>query len=475
MSAGNNTQSIRIGVYCRVSAHHKDLESKITVFREYIGDHPDWVMVGFYADTGHPGGASVLEQSEFQRMMKDCEAHKLDAILTESIDQLSREKLDGLNIISQLKSLGIGIVLIKEGINTLDDTGASFLSALASIIRQESRLIVHGVRLDHSHQKKHHSKNSESLYSTDAAKPPIEASIVSRIFRDFLDGLTAPEIRALLEKDGIQCPGGQSKWYPSTVESILQNKRYQEGAIVPTVVFQTTQHELRRRQATLDTSGKRTYTSKYIFSKVTRCSLCGAPYRRGTSESGARWACSKGHRRWTSVDEVELQDCVVQAFKDLPAAKGALPKIARQAHAGELSMLLARLGELENRQAEINQQLSQGQQTDEQSIMALKAELDRLEIRYIDLQTTIAEKSVQKIQAISMLDLLDSLKVPSTPARHFAADSDLDEFIRRTSKLYAPDVLDRFDDDLTRRFVDKITVSKDCVSVHFKVGVELTV
>ena len=107
--------------------------------------------------------------------------------------------------------------------------------------------------------------------------------------------------------------------------------------------------------------------------------------------------------------------------------------------------------------------------------MALKAELDRLEIRYIDLQTTIAEKSVQKIQAISMLDLLDSLKVPSTPARHFAADSDLDEFIRRTSKIYAPDVLDHFDDDLTRRFVDKITVSKDCVSVHFKVGVEVDV
>jgi len=56
-----------------------------------------------------------------------------------------------------------------------------------------------------------------------------------------------------------------------------------------------------------------------------------------------------------------------------------------------------------------------------------------------------------------------------------AACYDTDDFIRRTSKHYGRDALNHYDDDLTRRFVEKVVVNEDNAIVRFKAGIEASI
>ena len=122
-----------------------------------------------------------------------------------------------------------------------------------------------------------------------------------------------------------------------------------------------------------------------------------------------------------------------------------------------------------------------GGQEDVSRILSLKAELDELAVQYDELLTKRAEMGVQRIQAISLLDLVDSIEGRVTLDMAVARQSnpaacyDTDDFIRRTSRLYGPDALDHFDDDLTRRFVERVVVNEDNVIVRFKVGIEASI
>ena len=151
--------------------------------------------------------------------------------------------------------------------------------------------------------------------------------------------------------------------------------------------------------------------------------------------------------------------------------------------------MVEKMLDIEKRQDEIKleiDQLVQDDQGDEQleKILSLKSELDELAIQYDELLTKRAELGVQRIQVISLLDLVDSIEgrvtLDMAVARQCekgspAACYDTDDFIRRTSKHYGFDTLDHFDDDLTRRFVEKVVVKEDSIEVRFKAGIEVTI
>ena len=148
--------------------------------------------------------------------------------------------------------------------------------------------------------------------------------------------------------------------------------------------------------------------------------------------------------------------------------------------------MVEKMLDIEKRQDEIKleiDQLVQDDQGDEQleKILSLKAELDELAVQYDELLMKRAELGVQRIQVISLLELVDSIEGRVTLDMAVARQSnpaacyDTDDFIRRTSKHYGFDTLDHFDDDLTRRFVEKVVVKEDSIEVRFKAGIEVTI
>ena len=140
---------LRVCSYCRISSTHSEQETSFeaqkTYFTNYISNNPDWELVEIYAD--EESGTQAYNRENFMRMIKDCEAHKIDLILTKSISRWARNTLDSLRYIRLTKSLGIPIIFTKEGINTMDHGGELLVTIMCSIAQQESASIRKNVQI----------------------------------------------------------------------------------------------------------------------------------------------------------------------------------------------------------------------------------------------------------------------------------------------------------------------------------------
>ncbi len=113
-------------------------ENQVNYYTNYISENPLYEYAGTYADEGI-SGTNTKKRDEFNRMIADCRAGKIDMIITKSISRFARNTLDCLNYVRELKDLGIGIIFEKENINTLDAKGEVLLTILSSLAQDESR------------------------------------------------------------------------------------------------------------------------------------------------------------------------------------------------------------------------------------------------------------------------------------------------------------------------------------------------
>lgn len=72
---------LRVAVYARVSSDSADqLNSylaQVDYYTRHIGENPDWELADIYADEGI-SGLDTRKRDEFNRMMEDCRAGKID-------------------------------------------------------------------------------------------------------------------------------------------------------------------------------------------------------------------------------------------------------------------------------------------------------------------------------------------------------------------------------------------------------------
>lgn len=134
----------KVAAYCRVSTDQEEqlssYENQVRYYTEVITRNPDYELVDIYADEGI-SGTNTKKRNDFNRMIADCRAGKIDLIITKSISRFARNTLDCLNYVRELKDLGIGIIFEKENINTLDAKGEVLLTILSSLAQDESRSI----------------------------------------------------------------------------------------------------------------------------------------------------------------------------------------------------------------------------------------------------------------------------------------------------------------------------------------------
>ena len=75
----------RVAAYARVSAESDwlthSLSAQISYYSELIQKNPEWEYAGVYADS-FISGTRIDKRTEFQRMIADCEAGKINIILT---------------------------------------------------------------------------------------------------------------------------------------------------------------------------------------------------------------------------------------------------------------------------------------------------------------------------------------------------------------------------------------------------------
>ncbi|MCX7781161.1 MAG: recombinase family protein [Negativicutes bacterium] len=243
MAENLQPQKKRVAAYCRVSTDQEEqlssYEAQVNYYTSYIEKHPDYELAGIYADEGI-SGTTTKKREQFNRMIEDCKAGKIDMIITKSISRFARNTLDCLNFVRQLKDLGIGVMFEKENLFTLDSKGEVILSILSSLAQDESRSISEnstwGIRRRFEQGKLHVNHTKFLGYDKDKNGNLVinekQAKIVRRIYKEFLDGKGANRIAKDLERDGVPNWHGKAKWYESSIRKMLTNEKYKGDALL---------------------------------------------------------------------------------------------------------------------------------------------------------------------------------------------------------------------------------------------------
>ena len=106
---------LRVAAYCRVSTDSDEqatsYEAQVEHYTDYIRKNPEWEFAGIFADDGI-SGTNTKKREEFNRMIDEAMAGKIDMIVTKSISRFARNTLDCLKYIRQLKEKNIPVLLL---------------------------------------------------------------------------------------------------------------------------------------------------------------------------------------------------------------------------------------------------------------------------------------------------------------------------------------------------------------------------
>ena len=224
----------KVAAYARVSMESERLQhslsAQVSFYSDLIQKHPGWEYAGVYADNGI-SGTKTTSREEFMRMLADCEAGKIDIILTKSISRFARNTVDLLETVRHLKDLGISVQFEKERIDSMSEDGELMLTLLASFAQEESRSISENVKWGTIQRFKEGIPNGQftifgyKWVDDKLVIIPEEAEIVRFMYSEYLKGASRIEIgRALMER-GIYTRKG-CPWVDSNVKVILTNITY---------------------------------------------------------------------------------------------------------------------------------------------------------------------------------------------------------------------------------------------------------
>lgn len=327
----NTTQKkIRIAAYCRVSTKDEillnSLENQIEYFLDIAQHHEDWELVGVYVDRGKTG-TDQRKRASFQRLLRHCEAGKIDLVITKSISRFSRNTEELLGILRRLRSQNIEVIFEKEGIKTSQIDNDFVLSIYSALAQQEAVNIARNTEWGYEKRFAQGIPKFDPILGYNVKKDadslkisiiPEEAELVKEIFNSYLQGTGLSQIaRSMMERD-ILTKKGQKKWTPAYVTYILKNSRYlgsttsiapisnlissltgstqRRGDIVipdthSPIIDETTFNEVQKKFE----SNKRTVNPKRKFPLSSRivCGICGNNYALNYQFKDKRgWLCA---------------------------------------------------------------------------------------------------------------------------------------------------------------------------------------
>ena len=130
----------KVAAYCRVSTEQErqyhSLEAQREHFEKYISERTWWVFVGIYAEQA--SGRNNAKMKEFQRMMADCRAGKIDLILVKSISRLGRNTVQFLQACNELNALKVDVYFQIEKLYISNPKAVRMLTIFASLYQDES-------------------------------------------------------------------------------------------------------------------------------------------------------------------------------------------------------------------------------------------------------------------------------------------------------------------------------------------------
>lgn len=235
---GADGRKLRVAAYCRVSTDElsqlSSYELQVQEYTRMINENPDWEFVSIYADEGF-SGTSITRRSQFQQMVADCEAGKVDYIITKSMSRFARNTLDSIRTIRLLRSLSppVEIYFELEHLRTLDPAAEQALILSSMIAEGESKKKSDSIKW--AYRKRFREGIVFPVWSLLGYKlnddlewvvDPAEAEIIIIIYDMYLNGYSTPQIAEFLTSNEVPTVKGLPVWSSGTVINILKNEKY---------------------------------------------------------------------------------------------------------------------------------------------------------------------------------------------------------------------------------------------------------
>jgi len=324
----------RVAAYARVSsgkdAMLHSLSAQVSYYSDLIQKHRGWLYCGVYADEALTGTKD--SRDEFQRLLTDCRAGKIDMIITKSISRFARNTVTLLETVRELKLLGINVYFEEQNIFTLSADGELMMTILASYAQEESRSASENQKWRIRANFKDGLPWNGTLLGyriENGVYVPVEdeAALVKHIFELYLGGMGTYKLVKYLNAAGYRTRKG-NPWCQNAVQKLLKNYAYTgnlllqttfiedhiskkgkpnqgqlpmyhaEGsheAIITTEAFQAVQDTRKARAERFAHYSDPSVI--YPFRKKLICMDCGKNYRRKTVSRGPAWVCSTYNTR----------------------------------------------------------------------------------------------------------------------------------------------------------------------------------
>ena len=296
--AKNDRLERKVGIYCRVSTNEKEqlysLAAQISALTRAVANVSQWRLADVFIDIASAKGE--VPRREFERLIKECEAHNISVVLTKSISRFGRDTVETLSALNRLKAAGVRIIFEEENLDTDEVDSNLMISVMESFAQAENESRSENIRMGLAmraangtsglYKRKLYgyikNKDGELVIDNEQAK------VVRDIFRWYLDGASVLGIIKKLSDAGIPSPTGKETWSKRSIEKMLENEKYRgtvtlldsatqkyefqmkecHPPIITESEFRAVQDEKKKRSNIVtDGDGKRRSSQKYSSKK----------------------------------------------------------------------------------------------------------------------------------------------------------------------------------------------------------------
>lgn len=233
----DNDMPQRVGIYVRVSTDDvrqtTSFELQKQYYEEFVQKHPNWTLIKIYPDEGI-SGTSLRHRDQFNQMISDSRAGKLDLIITKSVSRFARNVVDCIGLTRDLAELKppVGVFFESEAIFSLNDDSQMALSFVATMAEEESHTrsrsmetslrmrLDHGIPLTPKLLGYMHDEDGNLIIN------PEEAPTVKLAFYMYLYGYSTQQIADTFNELQRKSYLGNVKWTSSGIVQILRNERH---------------------------------------------------------------------------------------------------------------------------------------------------------------------------------------------------------------------------------------------------------
>lgn len=350
-------ETLNIAGYCRISVDEEldrdntSIENQKAIISDFVERKFPGAELVFYEDRDRSG--YTFEQREgYQAMRRELLAHRLDILVIKDFSRFSRRNSRGLVELEDLRDAGVRIISIGDGIDFPNDD--DWLKIQFQFLINEMPVT------DTSKKVKSVIRRRQEDGKWICAAPygyivnkkqqfevvPVEADIVRRIYRMYIDGWGYKKIANSLTDEGIPTPrmaererkiaegedyrrSVKSAWSIATVQGILDNDFYigtlRQGKYTrakingrdilrdeveqivienhhqPIMDYRTfaAVRALREKRAKYNYRGVK--INENVYSGFLECGDCGAPmFALGRRDLKPAYTCGTYHRRGTA-------------------------------------------------------------------------------------------------------------------------------------------------------------------------------